>query len=85
MPDTDTQPRSLAAIARDIERNWPEPYFGAVPYIRAMRVMTTMRSTYGQDTADDVVIRFLTNARTFRGGEARRIKAELKALLKSDH
>ena len=77
-----TSPRSLAAIANDIRRNWANVYFGAVPYLDAMRSLDSVRDTYGADDARGIVLYFLSNATTWRGEHARRIKAELKALLK---
>ena len=73
--------RSLAAIARDIRRAWPRPYFGAVPYLDAMLSLELISDSYGADSAADIVRYFLSNAATFRGPEARALKAELKGLL----
>jgi hypothetical protein len=47
--------------------------------------MATLRSInddYGCDSAHSIVIYFLSNATTWRGETARRVKAELKALSK---
>ncbi len=76
------QPRSIYAIADDIRSNWPNPYFGAVPYLKAMLTLSTMKDRYYGDSAQDVIIYFLANAHTFRGEDARRLKIELNALLK---
>ena len=75
-------PRSLSIIARDIRAHWPNVYFGAIPYLDAMRSLDSIGNTYGCDDARDIVLYFLSNATTWRGEDARRIKAELKALLK---
>lgn len=75
-------PRSLSSIAADITRNWPNVYFGAVPYLSAMRSLDSVRDNYGCDDARSIVLYFLSNATTWRGEHARRIKAELKSLLK---
>jgi hypothetical protein len=77
-----TEQRSLSAIASDIRRNWPKVYFGAVPYLDAMRTLDSVADYYGADDARGIVLYFLSNATTWRGEHARRIKAELKALLK---
>ena len=74
--------RSLSAIASDIRRHWPKVYFGAVPYLAAMGSLDSVRDTYGCDDARGIVLYFLSNATTWRGDDARRIKAELKSLLK---
>lgn len=77
-----TEPRSLSVIAADIRANWPKPYFGAEPYIHAMESLSKISDMYGYDGADDIVRYFLSNASTWRGEDARRIKAELQHLLK---
>ena len=74
--------RSLSTIARDIRQNWPKPYFGAVPYIQAMASLDSIKDNYGADSAKSIVLYFLSNATTWRGEAARRIKAELKSLSK---
>jgi hypothetical protein len=77
-----TENRPLYIIAAEIKRVWPNPYFGAVPYIDAMRSLDAVTDSYGYDEADDIVRYFLSNANTWRGEDARRIKAELKGMLK---
>jgi hypothetical protein len=79
---TTTNTRSIAHIALDIRKAWPKPYFGAVPYLNAMLSLDAMTNMYGCDSADSVVAYFLSNATTWRGADARRIKAELNAMLK---
>jgi hypothetical protein len=78
---TATETRPLWQIADDITSCWEKPYFGAVPYIRAMGDLDKITGTYGHDDAESIVLRFLSNARYWRGEDAARIKAELKALL----
>ena len=75
--------RPLYEIADDIRRNWSKPYFGAVPYIEAMGSLSNIKDNYGYDSGDSIVRYFLSNAATWRGEDARRIKAELKAALKA--
>ena len=75
-----TKPRSLAAIAYDIRKTWTKPYFGAMPYIDAMQNLTDVNDKYFHDDGLSVVRYFLANAGTWRGDDARRIKAELKAI-----
>lgn len=72
--------RPISDIAREIARVWPKPYFGAVPYLRAMRELNSIEENYYDDTGKSVVLYFLSNATTWRGENARRIKAELKGL-----
>lgn len=74
-------PRPLHKIADEIGRLWREPYFGAAPYIYGMRHLDRITDKFGGDDGVDVVMYFLDNARTWRGEDAKRIKAELKAML----
>jgi hypothetical protein len=75
--------RSLRTIAREISRDWRPVYFGAVPYLEALHSLDNVRESYGDDDARSIVLYFLGNAQTWRGPVARRIKLELKALLKA--
>ena len=74
--------RPIHAIALEINIRWPKPYYGAVPYLTAMYALTTIEDDYGLDSARSIINYFLANANTFRGEDARRLKAELNALLK---
>ena len=76
--------RPIHEIAGEIAETWKRRYFGAVPYLAAMHTLETVHDTYGADSARSVVLYFLSNAQTWRGADARRIKAELNALLKGD-
>ena len=74
--------RKIYEIASEILQDWKKPYFGAVPYIEAMLQLNTIHDDYYLDTAESVVIYFLANAQTWRGETAKRIKAELREMLK---
>lgn len=74
--------RELYSIAADIRKNWPNVYFGARPYLNAMGTLKAIEDKYGLDSAESVVQYFLANAGTWRGEHARRIKTELKGMLK---
>ena len=76
------QHRPLHQIAVDIRLSWLKPYFGAVPYIEAMQTIDSIHDRYYYDTAESVVRYFLSNAGTWKGESARRIKAELNLMLK---
>jgi hypothetical protein len=73
--------RQIHEVASEIRKLWKKPYFGAVPYIEAMQSLSDKDSMYICDSATNIVIRFLGNATTWRGEDARRIKAELKAII----
>ena len=83
MTDTVTTNRSrpLFAIAADVVANWPKVNYGAKPYLDAMACLNKVTDDYGADSGRSVVLYFLANANTWRGPDAKRVKAELKALL----
>ena len=77
-------PRPLHIIAREISSTWTghnKPYFGAVPYIEAMHSLVNISDKYGADDGYYIVRYFLANATYWRGEDARRIKAELRAMI----
>ena len=76
-------PRALSVIARDIRRDWTRVYYGAVPYLNAMSRICSIDDDYYTDSARSVVAYFLSNATTWRGETARRIKKELNAMLRA--
>tara|TARA_R110000787_G_C13372356_1_gene440959 strand:+ start:757 stop:996 length:240 start_codon:yes stop_codon:yes gene_type:complete len=73
--------RPLYAIARDIRNDWPRINYAAVPYLDAMADLDTMAGKHWADSASDIVRYFLSNASTWRGPVAKRIKTELKGML----
>jgi len=74
--------RSISTIAREIRADWQKPYFGAVPYLQAMSTLDNINQPYGYDSGESIVRYFLSNATSWRGETARRVKAELKGMLK---
>lgn len=77
-----TRHRPLSSIALDIRAHWPKVYFGAVPYLDALATLDQIQDRYFYDDASSIVLYFLANAQTWRGEHARRIKAELNAIVK---
>lgn len=75
-------PRPIFEIAREIEAAWPAMNYAAKPYHEAMLHLNSIHDNYGYDSGKSMVLYFLSNARTWRGEEAKRIKAELKNLVK---
>ena len=75
--------RPLYQIAEDILADWERPDYTAAPYIEAMLSLDSMSDKYILDDADDIVLRFLTNAGKWRGPVAREIKKELNKMLKA--
>ena len=73
--------RPLYAIASDISLDWGQKmHYAAKPYVMAMATMTSITESYFYDTGEDIVLRFLANASSWKGETARRVKAELKAM-----
>ena len=74
--------RPLYEIAKEIKSDWKNVYFGAKPYLDAMATLNSINDNYGFDSGKSMVLYFLSNASTWRGETAKRIKAELKAMTK---
>lgn len=72
--------RTLADIAREIRADWKPVNYAAEPYLAAMATMGAITENYYADSGHSVVLYFLSNARSWRGDVAKRIKAELKTL-----
>lgn len=67
--------------ADKIVDRWRETvYFGAVPYLEAMLTMRGQEG-YGADSTDYIILYGLSNMSTFRGPEAKALKAELRGHL----
>lgn len=82
-------PRPLYEIANEIEKDWGKKvslnssgFNAAKPYIRAMKSLNGRYDNYGEETGFSIIRYFLANAGTWRGENARRIKTELKLMLK---
>lgn len=73
--------RPLHEIAREIRKTWTKisPY--VEPYLEAMQSLNSINDNYYFDSGKSIVLYFLSNANTWRGEDARRIKAELKEML----
>jgi hypothetical protein len=81
-------PRSLYVIAEEIRRTWVDKNgksnvnYAAKPYLDAMHQLTTISDNYGANSAKSIVLYFLSNTVSYRGEDARRLKAELKKIIK---
>ena len=73
--------RPLYVIAAEIRIEWRNISPFADPYLKAMDQLTHITDMYICEPAASIVSYFLANASTFRGGAARRLKAELKSML----
>lgn len=89
MSENDVQPRDLKVIAAEIRADWSaqgkgvSPY--AMPYLEAMETLTRIGDSYWAESAASIVRYFLANASAWRGETARRVKAELNALVKGQY
>ena len=77
--------RSLREIAVEIERDclgkpW---YVYAEAYVTPMKSLDSLSDRYYDDSAESIVAYALANLGSWRGDTARRIKAELNAMLKN--
>ena len=73
--------RPLYEIAREIRKAWTKVSPYAEPYLEAMQSLNTINDNYYLDSGKSVVLYFLSNASTWRGEDARRIKNELKQMV----
>ena len=73
--------RELNEIASEIGRTWKKVNYAAKPYLNAMGCLCSVDDNCGLDSGSEIVARFLGNAGSWRGDDARRIKAELKGML----
>lgn len=75
--------RPIYEIAREIRKDWGSKVnFAAKPYLDAMMNLESINDNYYFDSAKSVVLYFLSNASTWRGETAKRIKAELREMCK---
>ena len=74
--------RPIYEIAFEIEEDWKPVHYTASPYLSAMKMLKSPSEGYGYDSATSIIRYFLSNASTWRGEVARRIKKELNGLLK---
>lgn len=81
----ETATRPLFAIAAEIRRDWSQQgkgvNYAAKPYLDAMADLTNITDNYGYDSGESIVRYFLSNASSWRGDTAKRVKAELKGML----
>jgi len=77
---------NLASIARIARSDWSKAksgvFYAAEPYLKAMGQLVDLNSFFGAESGDDIVLRFLSNASTWRGPVAKAVKAELNKRLK---
>jgi hypothetical protein len=74
--------RPLHVIASEIRKDWKNVNYAAKPYLEAMSQLESTKDEYGADSGSSIVAYFLSNASSWRGETAKRIKAELNQKLK---
>ena len=84
--------RTFSAIAAEVLNLWkakcgkhlPASFIGALPYLQAMLACDTTdkNALYGCETIESIVLYFLANITNWRGDDAKRIKTELKEMIK---
>jgi hypothetical protein len=74
--------RPLYTIAREIRADWKKVSPYAAPYLQAMSYLNSVDDNYILDSGRSIVSYFLANAGSWRGETAKRIKAELKSMVK---
>ena len=73
--------RPVYAIASEIRQDWKKVNYAAKPYLDAMGSLDNINDSYGYDQGKSIVRYFLSNASTWRGDAAKRIKSELNSML----
>lgn len=74
--------RPICQIADEIYRSWKAPHYGAMQYLEAMFSLNKVSDKFGFDDGRMIVNYFLCNASSWKGEDARRIKKELRAIVK---
>lgn len=73
---------AISKIAEFIKNDWKNINVHANEYLKAMLKINSINDDYHFDTAKSVVLYFLSNASSYRGENARIIKARLNKILK---
>ena len=77
--------REIYEIAKEIRKDWKKVNYAAEPYLDAMEQLVSVDSMYYLDSAASVVRYFLSNAKTWRGDVARRVKVELNKMVEGKY
>ena len=74
---------TISELAGAAARDWGNIHYTAMPYLEAMKGLRSINDRYGIEDGKMVVAYFLNNARTWKGHNARIIKAELRRRLEN--
>ena len=79
--------RMLYEIAEEIEKDWGPKgkgvNYAARPYLDAMKTIGKIDEMYIMDSGVSIALYFLSNATSWRGEVAKRVKKELNAMIKA--
>ena len=83
----DLQQKQISEIAYLIRKDWKANAknginYAAKPYLDAMDDLASINDKYFYDSGREIVMYFLANAQSYRGEQAKLIKAELNRRLK---
>jgi hypothetical protein len=76
-------PRTLPEVVAEIRKDWKKVNYAAAPYLDAMDSLNSVSENYFADSGQSVVLYFLSNASSWKGEVAKRVKLELKAMVKA--
>ena len=87
-PETAVTVRPLSVIAREIlkhlaaveQKPGKDRFYAARPYLDAMLTLGSIKENYYYDSGSSIVIYCLSNLQGWTGPNAKRVKAELKAM-----
>jgi hypothetical protein len=74
--------RSIREIAYQIRADWKNVSPYARPYLNAMCTLERLDDKYGVDYGKSIVCYFLANSAGWRGDVARKVKSELKEMVR---
>lgn len=74
--------RPIYEIAKEIRETWKPVSPFALPYLQAMFCLNKVTDKYYMDDAKSIILYFLSNAQNWKGETAKRIKTELKEMIK---
>ena len=71
----------MEGIAKGKGKYWRNAFPYLAPYADAMLSLDSVSDNYGWDSGREIVCRFISNAATWKGETAKRIKAELRKIV----
>ena len=77
--------RPISAIAKEIKKDWGDKInYAAKPYLNSMLSLNNINEYDLNESASSIITYFLSNASSYRGDTAKKLKAELKEILKEN-